>query len=369
MVFSGYDRDIERHIESPKQVCYTYSQDKCRKCGKLFCMTEKMWKYKKNMEALMEKRKLIIDCDPGVDDALMLAFAAAHREEFDILAVTTVNGNQDIEKVTRNALDLTAFYGLKVPVAKGMGLPLVKEPHYAPETHGESGLGTCRLPASPEKAEEEPAVLFLYRILAGLPEEEKITIAATGPLTNIAVLLRLFPEVKRKIREILFMGGSLCGGNVTTAAEFNFYVDPEAAKIVFYSQIPLVMCGLDVTEKCTLTRNQILKLCQSGYPAARACGDMMGFALENTSEKYRGEVSVHDAAPLMYLLYPGIFSGQNEILDVDCSDGPSRGAVLGGFRWWRNEETEANVFVLTDVDREKFQEYLITALYALGEAE
>ena len=235
----------------------------------------------------MEKRKLIIDCDPGVDDAVMLAFAAAHREKFEILAVTTVSGNQDIEKVTRNALDLTAFYGLSVPVAQGMGTPLVKEPCYAPETHGESGLGSLKLPPSPQKAAEEPAVLFMYRILKELPEGEKLTIAATGPLTNIAVLLKLFPEIKGKIREILFMGGSLCGGNVTAAAEFNFYVDPEAATIVLHSGIPLVMCGLD----------------------------------------------------------------------VGCGGGSVRGAVLGGFRWWRNEEADANVYVLTEADKEKSQTF------------
>ena len=314
----------------------------------------------------MKRRKLIIYCDPGVDDALMLAYAAAHRDVFEILGVTTVSGNQDIEKVTRNALDLTSFYGMEVPVAKGMGTPLVKEPQYAPETHGESGLGSCTLPLSFRETEKETAVLFIYRTLSGLPEGEKAAIAATGPLTNIAMLLRLFPEIKKKIEEILFMGGSLCGGNVTAAAEFNFYADPEAAKIVLHAGIPLIMCGLDVTEQCTLTRHQILKLCQSGYPVARACGDMMGFSLENTSEKYRGETSVHDVVPLMYLVRPEIFSGTPQILDVDCSDGPARGAVLGGFRWWRNEESEANVFALTGADREKFQENLISALYSVS---
>lgn len=127
----------------------------------------------------MKRRKLIIDCDPGVDDALMLAYAAAHRDVFEILGVTTVSGNQDIEKVTRNALDLTSFYGMEVPVAKGMGTPLVKEPQYAPETHGESGLGSCTLPLSFRETEKETAVLFIYRTLSGLPEGEKAAIAAT----------------------------------------------------------------------------------------------------------------------------------------------------------------------------------------------
>lgn len=316
----------------------------------------------------MEKRKLIIDCDPGVDDALMLAYAAAHRDEFDILAVTTVSGNQDIEKVTRNALDLLSFYGMDVPMAKGMGEPLVKKSQYAPETHGESGLGACVLPRSSGNPVDENAVLFIRRILMGLKEGEKADIAATGPLTNIALVLKLFPEVKEKIREILFMGGSLSGGNVTEAAEFNFYTDPEAAKIVLHAGVPLIMCGLDVTEKCTLTRGQILKLCQSGHPVARVCGDMAGFSLENTSDKYRGETSMHDVAPLMYMTHPEIFKGGFQILDADCSEGPARGAVLGGFRWWRNEETEANVFALTDADTAKFQEYLIAALYSVAVA-
>lgn len=317
----------------------------------------------------MKKRKIIIDCDPGVDDAVMLAFAAAHREELGILAVTTVSGNQDIEKVTGNALKLTGFYGMDVPVARGTGTPLMREPFYAPETHGENGLGGCLLPASSLKEEKESAVLFMRDILENLPEGEKAVLVATGPLTNLALLVRVFPGIRERIAEIVFMGGSLSGGNVTPAAEFNFYVDPEAARIILRSGVPLVMCGLDVTEQCTITRHQILKLCQSGRPAARVCGDMLGFSLENTDEKYRGETSVHDVVPLMYLLYPEMFSGSPRILDVDCSDGPSRGAVTGGFRWWKNEESEANVYVLTGAEREKFQEHLITALYMLEKAE
>lgn len=163
------------------------------------------------------------------------------------------------------------------------------------------------------------------------------------------------------------MGGSLSGGNVTDAAEFNFFADPEAAYMVLHEGVPLVMCGLDVTEQCTLSRNQILKLCQSGNRIAKLCGDMLGYSLENTSEKYRGETSVHDAVPVMYLLHPEIFKGSQKILTVDCSEGSARGAVLGGFRWWQHEEEDANVFVLTEADKDRFQEILITSLYELGQ--
>lgn len=315
----------------------------------------------------MKKTKVIIDCDPGVDDGVMLALAAAHRNELEILGVTTVSGNQEINKVTGNALNLTEFYGLQVPVAKGMAGPVMREPYFAPETHGEGGLGDSVLLESGKKTEKENAILFIRRLIGELSEEEKAVIVATGPLTNIALVLRIFPEIKDKISEIVFMGGSLSGGNVTDGAEFNFFADPEAAQMVLGSGVPLVMCGLDVTEQCTLTRNQILKLCQSGNPVGRLCGDMLGYSLENTSEKYRGETSVHDAVPVMYLLHPEIFQGSRKRLSVDCSEGRARGAVLGGFRWWQHQESETNVFVVTEADRDLFREYLITSLYELGQ--
>lgn len=315
----------------------------------------------------MEKREIIMDCDPGTDDAIALAYAAAHTEELKLLAITTVSGNQSVEKVTVNALRLAEFYNLDVPVAEGMDTPLTREPVYASKFHGETGLGQCVLPAASRKAEEEHAVLFLHRLLAELPEGKKVTIVATGPLTNIAMLLKLFPQVKKHIREIVFMGGAAMGGNVTPTAEFNIYTDPEAARIVFRSGVPLVMCGLDATLKCTLKRKQIIKLCQSGNPAAGLCGDLAGYSLENTSNKYRGEVSIHDVVPLMYLLHPDIFKIQSTILDVDCSDGPARGTTLCDFRWWEHEEEEMDAFILMDADGTRFQEELITDIYELGE--
>lgn len=313
------------------------------------------------------KRKIIMDCDPGVDDAIALAFAAAHSDELELLALTTVSGNQTIEKVTENALKLVDFYGLDVPVAKGMREPIVREALYAPEVHGATGLGACVLPETSRSVADENAVLYMRKLLMELPEGEKVTLIPTGPLTNIGMLLKLFPEVKEKIREIVFMGGAASGGNVTITAEFNMYVDPEAAKIVFHAGIPLVMCGLDVTMKCTLKRSQVAKLCQSGNPVAKACGDMAGFYLENTPSKYRGESSIHDVVPLMYLIYPEIFKIEPTILDMDCSEGASRGATLCGYDWWRHDESKINASILMDADSSKFQEYLIEALYELGE--
>lgn len=305
-----------------------------------------------------------MDCDPGIDDGIALAYAATHQDEIELLAVTTFAGNQTIDKVTKNALELVDFYGLKVPVARGQERPLVKEVIHAEEFHGETGLGHCVLPETGTKAASDNAVFFIREILDDLPEGQQVTFIETAPMTNLALLLRVFPEVKDKIRRIVFMGGAVKGGNVTPAAEFNIYADPEAAKIVFEAGIPLVMCGLDATMKCNLTRNQIMKLCQSGNPVARACGDMAGYVLENSS-KYRCVASIHDAVPFMYLLHPEFFKMEKAILDVDCSDGAGRGAMLCDFRWWLHDEEKIKDMILTDADTESFQQELFEAIYSV----
>ena len=305
-----------------------------------------------------------MDCDPGIDDGIALAYAAAHQDEIELLAVTTFAGNQTIDKVTKNALELVDFYGLKVPVARGQERPLVKEVIHAEEFHGETGLGHCVLPETGTKAASDNAVFFIREILDDLPEGQQVTFIETAPMTNLALLLRVFPEVKDKIRRIVFMGGAVKGGNVTPAAEFNIYADPEAAKIVFEAGIPLVMCGLDATMKCNLTRNQIMNLCQSGNPVARACGDMAGYVLENSS-KYRCVASIHDAVPFMYLLHPEFFKMEKAILDVDCSDGAGRGAMLCDFRWWLHDEEKIKDMILTDADTESFQQELFEAIYSV----
>lgn len=305
-----------------------------------------------------------MDCDPGIDDGIARAYAAAHQDEIELLAVTTFAGNQTIDKVTKNALELVDFYGLKVPVARGQERPLVKEVIHAEEFHGETGLGHCVLPETGTKAASDNAVFFIREILDDLPEGQQVTFIETAPMTNLALLLRVFPEVKDKIRRIVFMGGAVKGGNVTPAAEFNIYADPEAAKIVFEAGIPLVMCGLDATMKCNLTRNQIMKLCQSGNPVARACGDMAGYVLENSS-KYRCVASIHDAVPFMYLLHPEFFKMEKAILDVDCSDGAGRGAMLCDFRWWLHDEEKIKDMILTDADTESFQQELFEAIYSV----
>lgn len=315
----------------------------------------------------MKKLKIIVDCAPGRDQGIALAYGAANRNNFEFLGVTTVSENGKLREVTDHVLRLETFLKLDVPVAMGMDVPLVREPEEAGFL-GDPGFGGAELLGEPAGVpEKEHAVLFLHRVLSGLPKGEKVTVVALASLTNIALLIRLFPEDGKRIREIVFAGGAARGGNITPSAEYHVYADPEAARIVFRSGIPLVMCGLDASLKCTLTRKQILKLCQSGSPAAKLCGELAGFSLENSSDKYRGETSIYGVVPLMYLLHPDIFAIERTILDADCSQGPARGTVLCDFRWWEHEEEELDAFILMDADAGRFQEELIMALYELGE--
>ena len=196
--------------------------------------------------SLTERIPLILDGDPGHDDAIAWVLAKGSGA-FDILAVTTAAGNQTIEKTTYNALRVCTLIGLHVPVAKGCPRPLLTDPMNAPSVHGESGLDGPALPEPAFAAQEVSAVELMARVISS--SREKVAIVSTGPMTNTAAFLMAHPELKSRIRCISLMGGGLLYGNWTPAAEFNILVDPEAAKIVFDSGLPILMSGLDVTEK------------------------------------------------------------------------------------------------------------------------
>lgn len=283
----------------------------------------------------MMRRNIIIDADPGVDDAVALALASAHLQELNIIALVTVAGNQSIDRVTNNALKLTTFLGLdEVPVAKGSNTPLVREPMDASNVHGSTGLGDTNLPETEKKLASEFGVCYMAEKIRELPEGEKVTLVPLGPLTNIALLLRVFPDVKEKIEEICLMGGAAVGGNVTTTGEFNMWADPEAAQMVFTSGLPIVMCGLDVTNRCGLKKEQVLKLYESKSPITHAYGEMLDFYFR--SPVYQGSplVAIHDAATITYLLHPEWFTARKMHVEVDCSEGRNRGMTVCEFREW-----------------------------------
>ena len=194
----------------------------------------------------MDRRKVILDCDPGHDDAVNILLAG-RSPKLELLGITTVGGNQLLEKTTINALRVCQHLNIDVPVYQGCGQAMIRERVTSPEIHGESGLDGPVFAPLNRSAEKEHAVNYLTRTL--MASDGDITLVPTGPLTNIAMAMRMEPKITSKIREIVLMGGCYQLGNVTPAAEFNIYADADAASVVFHSGVPIVMVGLDVTRK------------------------------------------------------------------------------------------------------------------------
>lgn len=309
----------------------------------------------------MKKRKIWIDCDPGIDDAFAIALAAASQDQLEILGISTVAGNQSIERVTENARKLTAFLGIpQVPVAKGAACPLVRERISAAHVHGSTGLGDCILPETEKQIVGENGILYLAQTLLSLPRGEQVTLVPIGPLTNIALLFRVFPEVKERIEEICLMGGAAVGGNVTATGEFNIWADPEAAQVVFSSGLPVVMCGLDVTGRCGLNRDHARQLKESQSPVQKALGEMVSFYLQSPAYQNKPQAAIHDAVTITYLLHPEWFEGKAMDVEVDCSEGKNRGMTICDFR--TGGEKDYPVTVLLGVKTEKVQEFWMERL-------
>ncbi len=222
----------------------------------------------------MNKIPVIIDCDPGIDDTMMLTLAYA-RPELDIKLVTVEAGNLTIDKTTYNTLSFLTYIQKEVEVAKGIEQPMFRKQEIAEDIHGEGGLGNVKWADPVLQASDRTAIQAMCDVL--MNAEEPITIVATGPLTNVAALLFAHPEVKPFIKQISWMGGAAVGGNMSTVAEFNAYVDPHAVELVFRSGVPIIMSGLDVTHKAYITRDEMTRLRNLGTPFAEKVADMMNF--------------------------------------------------------------------------------------------
>lgn len=311
----------------------------------------------------MKKTNIWIDCDPGIDDAIALLAAGQSRDTLTIHGISTVAGNQTIERVTNNALALADFLDLDVPVVSGQVGPLTREKVDAGHVHGTTGLGNTVLPKTEKKAERANPILYMRDVIMNLPDDEKMTLVPVGPLTNIALLLKVFPEVSEKIEKIVLMGGGTYG-NRTPTAEFNIWGDPEAAKIVFDTDLAIVMCGLDVTHKCGLSREQVKAIYESKSLSQHAFGDMLNFYFDSPAYINRELVHIHDAVAIIYLTNPEIFTGRQVSVDVDCTDGINRGMTVCDLRHTASEENR-NVTLLTDIESDKFQEILIEKIKSL----
>jgi inosine-uridine nucleoside N-ribohydrolase len=309
---------------------------------------------------------LIIDSDPGLDDALAIGLALA-RPEIRVLAVTTVGGNADVRHCTENALRLLHAYGREdVPVAEGAAGPLVGRVVRATEVHGEGGIGDTQLEAATAAARPEGAVELIARILR--EASEPVAIAPIGPLTNIALLIRLYPDLAARIAHLSIMGGSIGEGNTTASAEFNVYADPEAADIVFRSGVPITMMGLDVTHQALLDRRSVDALNALGTPSGRIAAELTAFALDRNLEwSGRTTTAIHDAVAVAHLAIADLVDVAPYHVAVDTTDGPARGrTVCDGLPFrLRREGRSPNAEVGIRIDRSRFEDVLIDAFSRL----
>lgn len=304
-------------------------------------------------------KPVVIDCDPGHDDALAILLAAA-SPELEVLGITTVYGNTTVSNSTRNALRVVSFADLDIPVAQGASKPLFRELslNVARARHGTSGLDGCEIPEGPLEPVDRSATEFIADTLR--KSSRKVTLIPTGPLTNIATLLLAYPDVKDNIEEIVFMGGALFhSGNITSAAESNIYADPEAAKIVLSSGIPITMVGLDATMKCTVTEDIISEIRAIDTPVPMLAADILNFYNSTIKKHYsKAGAALHDPLAVAVVLDRTLVETSLMYVDVETHSDLTRGETVGDV--WGVTGKTPNVSVCLDADRDRFFEMLIT---------
>lgn len=295
----------------------------------------------------MSKRPIIIDTDPGIDDALALA-VALFSEELDVRLITTVAGNVSLEHVTQNTLRLLRFFGKDVPVAKGAAQPLIAEFVDASNVHGKTGMEGYDFPEPGEELLlQEHAVNAMRRVI--MESEEPITLVPIATLTNIALLFAMYPEVKSNIKEIVMMGGSASRGNKGVMSEFNVATDPEAAQMVFQCGLPIVMAGLDVGLKALVLPEDSEEIKKMGKT-----GDMA----YHLFKRYRGGsfgtgLKMYDSCAVAYLLCPELFTVEETYVGVELHGTMTAGCTVVDLKGYLHKEPNARV--CTDIDGDRFR--------------
>src|SRR5579884_194201 len=304
--------------------------------------------------------RIVLDTDPGIDDALALFFALA-SPEIQIEAITTVSGNVSVDRTTRNALTLLELTGrTEIPVARGSTRPLVRPPVLADYVHGDNGLGGVELPEPRLQPVAQHAVDVIIEKIMGAPGE--ITLVPLGPLTNVALALRREPRIVQQVREVVLMGGALrVPGNVTPAAEFNIFVDPHAAHMVVHAGWPIRMVSLDVTTQAELKREQVNRLASTGSPVMKFLKQMLDSYFEDFAAKVDSNVfQMHDPLCVAAALYPDLISWEPVYLDIELAGSLTLGETVAYFK--RSEATadtrqqlpSPNVQAPVGVDAERF---------------
>ena len=297
-------------------------------------------------------KKVLLDCDPGHDD-MMAIMLAVFSKELDVLGVTTVAGNQIGEKTFLNALKtLTLIEEKNVPVARGFDRPLFRDLVVAPEIHGVSGLDGADLPEPEVEPLNMHAVDFIIETV--MKSKEDVYLIPTGPLTNIAVALLKEPEIKKKIERIVLMGGAVFDSNITPASEFNIFVDPEAARIVFESGVNITMVGLDVTNKALLSFDDIEEIGKMNGRVSRIISPLLKFFASTNKEVFGfNGAPLHDALAVSYVIDPSILETKYLRVDIETRGEFTRGETVVDV--YRVTGKSPNADVAFDLDLKKFK--------------
>jgi purine nucleosidase len=314
---------------------------------------------------MVAKRKIIIDTDPGQDDAVAIMLALASPDEVEVAAVVTVAGNVSLEKTSLNARMVMELAGRPdVPVYAGCASPMQRAHVAAMHVHGPSGLDGPNLPPPSMPLHKQHGVEFLIDTLLAA-EAGTYTLCTLGPLTNVATALVRAPETAPRLREIVMMGGAYFEvGNITPAAEFNIYVDPEAADIVMRSGVPITMLPLDVTHRALATRARLERIGALGNRCGKAVFDMLYFSQRFDLDKYGWEgAPMHDPCVIAYLLNPDLFRGRAINVSIETVSELTRGMTVADY--WKITDRPRNVVYMRDVDAEGFYALLTERLARL----
>ncbi len=306
---------------------------------------------------------IVLDCDPGHDDAMAILLAAADPR-VELLAITTVAGNQTLQKTTLNARRVCTVAGITdVPVAAGCDRPLVGELRTAGDIHGESGLDGPAFGEPTVPVDERHAVDLLHEVLGD--SDRPVTLVGVGPLTNLATLLRRHPGDRERIERIVIMGGSTDRGNTTPYAEFNVLVDPEAADEVLHSGVPTTWFGLNVTHQATATDEVVARIAALGTPLADVCVELLTFFRDTYRQRFGlGDPPVHDPVAVASVIDPAVVTTRTTGMRIELDGTHTRGATvadLAGRMGWRH-----NAEVGIDLDHARFWDLQVDAIRALG---
>jgi purine nucleosidase len=312
-------------------------------------------------------RKIIIDCDPGQDDAVALFLAMASPDELDVLGITAVAGNVPLDLTQRNVRQMCDIAGrADMPIYAGCAQPMVRELLTAEKVHGNTGIDGVDVVDPVTPLHETHAVDFIVETLRAA-DDDSITLVPTGPLTNIATVLDQAPDVLPKIGQLVIMGGAMReGGNYSPSAEFNILVDPHAADIVFRCGRPITVMGLDVTHQVLTTRERVARIRALDNSVSDAVAGMLGFFERHDSKKYGAEgAPLHDPCTIAWLLAPELFEGKRCNLSVETKSELTMGHTAVDF--WHVTNRPHNVDWIYSVDADGFYELLTSRLARFGD--